>query len=487
MPQKITNKIMLITYADCMGNNLKDLAHVLDRYLDGAVGGLHILPFFPSSADRGFAPLTYKEVDPQFGTWDDIALLGKKYYLMYDYMINHLSSASAVYKDFLAKKETSRYRDFFIRWKDFWTNGEPTAEDFDKLYKRKKIPYIEAEFADGSKEKLWTTFSDHQIDINQYSEEAKNFLKDNLTFLSEHGASIVRLDAVAYASKREGTNCFFVEPEIWQLLDGCNEILFPRGVAVLPEIHEQYFMQKKVEAHGYYTYDFQLPMLTLNALYFGSSLYLKNWLLVCPRKQFTTLDTHDGIGVVDARYLMSDEDLLATRRKCFETNPGTYELYEKFGVYMDLDRFDTYQINCTYYSACGNDDKKYFIARALQFFAPGIPQVYYVGLWGGKNDFELCNKTGVHRDINRHYYPLSEIDSVSASPLAKKILALMRFRNTHPAFDGEFHLLPSDEHSLRILRKNGAEYAYLFVDFTSFSCDIAYSEDGGGRHFPCSF
>ena len=228
MPQKIANKIMLITYADCMGNDLKDLQYVLERYLDGAVGGLHILPFFPSSADRGFAPLTYKEVDPRFGTWDDIASLGKKYYLMYDYMINHLSSASTMYKDFLAKKDASRYRNFFIRYKDFWTKGEPTAEDIDRLYKRKNIPYIEAEFADGSKEKLWTTFSDYQIDINQYSEEAKKFLKDNLIFLSEHGASIVRLDAVAYASKREGTDCFFVEPEIWRLLGECDEILSPR-------------------------------------------------------------------------------------------------------------------------------------------------------------------------------------------------------------------------------------------------------------------
>ena len=110
-----------------MGHDLKDLNTVLDKYLDGAVYGLHILPFFPSSADRGFAPTTYDIVDPQFGDWDDMKKLSEKYYLMYDYMINHISAHSEIYHDFLEKKDASEYRDFFIRFKDFWKNGEPTG------------------------------------------------------------------------------------------------------------------------------------------------------------------------------------------------------------------------------------------------------------------------------------------------------------------------------------------------------------------------
>ena len=118
--KKIENKIMLITYADCMGNNLKDLKEVLDTYVKDAIGGVHLLPFFPSSGDRGFAPMTYREVDPVFGTWEDVMELSKDYYLMYDYMINHISAQSEYYKDFLAKKDESEYKDLFIRYKDFW-------------------------------------------------------------------------------------------------------------------------------------------------------------------------------------------------------------------------------------------------------------------------------------------------------------------------------------------------------------------------------
>ena len=140
MGKSVNNEIMLITYADCMGNDLNDLENVLNKYLEGAVGGLHILPFFPSSADRGFAPTTYKEVDPVFGTWENIERLSKKYYLMYDYMINHLSIESDIFKDFIQKKDDSKYKDFFIRYKDFWDGGEPTEEQLGKLYKRKNSP-----------------------------------------------------------------------------------------------------------------------------------------------------------------------------------------------------------------------------------------------------------------------------------------------------------------------------------------------------------
>ena len=109
-------------------------------------------------------------------------------------------------------------------------------------------------------------------------------------------------------------------------------------------------------------------MLLLNAIFGGKTLYLKNWLKICPRKQFTTLDTHDGIGVVDARYLMPDEEVLWTKQQVFERNPGISKIYTK----VNFDKFDTYQINCTYYSAVGEDDDYYFLARAVQFFAPGI-------------------------------------------------------------------------------------------------------------------
>ena len=158
---------MLITYSDSMGHNLADLNEILDKYFKDAVGGIHILPFFPSSGDRGFAPMDYHKVDPAFGDWNDVEHLAEKYYLMFDYMINHISAQSPYYKDFLEKKDASEYHDLFIRYKDFWENGEPTEEQVDAIYKRKpRAPYVEAHFADGTSEKVWCTFDEEQIDIN---------------------------------------------------------------------------------------------------------------------------------------------------------------------------------------------------------------------------------------------------------------------------------------------------------------------------------
>lgn len=478
MSQKITNRIMLITYPDCFGQGLKDLRMVLDTDFKGLFGGLHILPFFPSTSDRGFSPTTYTEVDPRFGDWDDIMALGEQYYLMYDYMINHLSSESDAFKDFVEKKDASLYRDFFIRYKDFWSNGEPIKQDLERMYRRKQIPWITVQFNDGSQEKLWTTFSDYQVDINQNSRVAKQFHADTISFLASHGGTLIRLDAVAYAAKREGTSCFFAEPEIWELLQQCADVLKGSNSVVLPEIHENYFLQQKVEENGYYVYDFQLPMLVLNALYFGKSRYLKNWLRICPRKQFTTLDTHDGIGVVDARYLLPDEELLATRKRCFEMNPEVYAMYAQSGIKIDLDAFDTYQINCTYYSACGADDRQYYIARCVQFFAPGIPQMYYVGLLAGENDWDLYNQTQQNRDVNRSYYSLLDVKENMKRPIVQKLMRLMAFRNTYPAFNGDFEVLPCGVSELDLCWRNGSEYAMLHVDFSTLECSIVYTEQG---------
>ena len=147
-------------------------------------------------------------------------------------------------------------------------------------------------------------------------------------------------------------------------------------MTLLPEIHEHYSIQLKIAQHGYYVYDFALPMLLLNALYYGQGDYLKHWLSICPRNQFTTLDTHDGIGVVDVKDLLPDEEIERTKEDIYKFGANVKRIYSS-AAYNNL---DIYQVNCTYYSALGEDDNAYLIARAVQFFAPGIPQVYYVGM-----------------------------------------------------------------------------------------------------------
>ncbi len=472
---KVNNKIMLITYADSLGKNLADLDHVLDTYFKDAIGGVHILPFFPSSADRGFAPMRYDIVDPAFGTWDDVRRIGEKRYLMFDFMINHISRQSPYFQDFLAKKDNSEFADFFIRYKDFWAaeGGFPTPEQVDAIYKRKpRAPYVEAQFADGTTEKVWCTFGEEQIDINVKSARAQQFFKETLTNMAANNAAIIRLDAFAYACKRAGGSCFFEQPDTSDLLNAMQDVL-GKDVMVLPEIHEHYTMQMKVSQMGYWVYDFALPVLTLHALYSGDGQYLKRWLDMSPKHQFTTLDTHDGLGIVDVKDLLPDDQTDWVKEKMFSEGANVKKIYNT-EAYNNL---DIYQVNTTYYSALGNEDKAYDLARAIQFFAPGIPMVYYVGLLAGANDLKLLESTKEGRNINRHYYSLDEIATEVERPVVQELVRMMELRNSHPAFDveGNMEVTCGEGGAFSIRRTAGDAWAQLDANLATQDYTITHS------------
>ncbi|WP_367327109.1 sucrose phosphorylase [Lactobacillus sp.] len=444
---------MLITYPDSLGKNIEELRDVLKNDLKGAVGGIHLLPFFPSTGDRGFAPTDYTKVDPKFGDWSDVEKLGQEYYLMFDFMINHISRHSKYYEDFQQKKDKSKYADLFLSWDKFWPQGRPTKADVDLIYKRKdKAPYQEITFADGSKEKLWNTFGPEQIDLNVRKKVTQEFIKQTLNQLIEHGADIIRLDAFAYAVKKLDTNDFFVEPEIWDLLAQVRDDIAAKGAMILPEIHEHYSMPFKIAKHDYFIYDFALPMVTLYSLYSGKSERLAHWLKMCPMKQFTTLDTHDGIGVVDARDILTPEEVKYTSQELYKVGANVKKKYSS----AEYHNLDIYQINTTFYSALGDDDKKYFMARLLQVFAPGIPQIYYVGMLAGKNDIKLLEETKEGRNINRHYYTREEVAEEVKRPVVASLLKLFAFRNTEAAFDleGNIEVETPSENEIRIVRMN---------------------------------
>jgi sucrose phosphorylase len=472
---KLNNGVMLITYANSLGENLADLQYVLSHYLDGVVSGVHILPFFPSSSDRGFSPTRYDTVDPAFGDWHDIAKLSKKYFLMYDFMINHISSRSFYFQDFVARKDRSPYAGMFIRYKDFWPTGEPTAEDIKKIYKRKpRAPYVTVTFKDGTREKIWCTFGDDQIDLNIKTGVTWQFINDSVKSMAAHGAAMIRLDAFAYAIKKAGGTCFFEEPEIWEMLDHVKKNLEPFQVEILPEMHEHYTIQLKLAEKGYWVYDFALPMLLLHALHTGETASLAHWLQICPRNQFSTLDTHDGIGIVDVRGLLTDEQIEKTRELLFTKGANVKRIYNT-ETYHNL---DIYQVNCTYYSALGDNDAAYIVARAVQMFAPGIPQVYYVGLLAGKNDIDLVETMKNGRDINRHSYSIQEVAGEVERPVVQKIFSLMRFRNENPAFSGEAETSFSGS-VLTIKRSSAGFTAVLAADMKTYTCDITYSNPDG--------
>jgi sucrose phosphorylase len=468
------NGVQLITYPDSLGINLEELSTALERYFPDLFTGIHLLPFYPSSADRGFAPLGYDRVDPQFGDWNAVEGLAGRYDIVVDFMVNHISRHSPQFLDFLKRGEKSPWADLFLNVRKFHPSGEIPPDDLAKIYTRKpRAPLTKVVHPDGSEDTLWCTFSEEQIDLDIASPVGTAFLEDNLRSLCGHGISMLRLDAFAYVTKRLGTNCFFVEPDVWELLHRIQTIVAEYGVEILPEIHEHYSIQLKLANKGYRVYDFALPMLLLHTIFSGSSRRLKEWLKISPHNQITTLDTHDGIGVVDAADLLSSEEIEKTVDALYERGSNVNRRYSS----EEYNNLDIYQINCTYYSATGEDDDAYILSRAIQFFAPGIPQVYYVGALSGRNDTDLIEQTKQGRDINRHPYSLDEIAVEIERPVNKRLFRLMRFRSHTPAFEGSFSLADSDDSRLSIVwTGNGGDQAILDVDLNELRCEIRYRD-----------
>ncbi|MEI6728288.1 MAG: sucrose phosphorylase [bacterium] len=473
----IKNKCQLITYPDSLGKNFQELHWVLRKYLKDAIGGVHILPFYPSSADRGFSPITYDQVDPEFGNWDDVEKIGEDFEIMVDFMVNHISQKSKFFQDYIEKGNDSEFADMFLSLKKFNPSGELSDDELAKIYTRKpRPPYFELERPDGSKEKVWCTFDYEQIDVDIDSPVTKDVFRNFLIFLCRHKAKLIRMDAFAYVTKELGTNCFFLEPKVWQVLEWLNKYVTAFDAEILPEIHEHYTIQQKIAQKGYRVYDFALPMLCLQAIYSHDSKNLKNWLSICPRKQITTLDTHDGIGIVDVAGLMTQKEIDTTVEALYAKGANVNKRYSIDPEYQNL---DIYQINCTYYSALGDNDDAYITARVIQMFTPGIPQIYYVGLLAGSNDIELLEKTKLGRNINRHNYTLDEIERDFQKPVVHRLLELMKFRNECEAFDGELEILDSANDKLSLKWSKDSYFAHAEIDLTARKSTISYTDKQG--------
>lgn len=472
MPLK--NTVQLICYPNRIGNNLSDLYHVLENDLSEVVGGVHILPFFPSNADGGFSPLTHKKVDPLFGNWSDIENIAEKYDLCVDLTVNHISDESEEFKDFIKNGYSSQYADLFVHVDRF---GEITHDDLAKIHIRKeKEPFREVTFADGSKGRVWCTFTEHQIDLNYESEQTYQLMEGYIAFLAERGVKLFRLDAFGYTTKKIGTSCFLVEPDVYRNLDWMNETALKHGAECLPEVHDHTSYQYAISRRNMHAYGFALPPLLLYSLLDANSVYLKNWLRMCPRNMITVLDTHDGICIPDVEGVLPDDkirlliDNIETRSADPILRRSAVNIHSVGAIY---------QLTCTFYDALMQNDDAYIAARAIQFFTPGIPQVYYVGLVAGCNDYDLMEETGELRDINRHHYSIAEFELALKQPVAQRLLTLMKFRNQYPAFDGHFELNYSSDTSVDMAWRHSEHYCRLFVDLNFNTTTIDYvNEDG---------
>jgi len=433
----------LITYVDRLGGTVDGLRRVLQGPLANAFDGVHLLPFYTpfDGADAGFDPQDHTAVDPRLGTWDDVRSLARTHVVMGDVIVNHVSAESAMYRDVLQRGTASPWAPMFLTMESVFPHGA-REEDLRCIYRpRPGLPFTATTWGD-ERRLAWTTFTPGQIDIDLRSEEAWAYLESVLDALTGGGVTMLRLDAVGYTGKEPGTSCFMTD-STRRHTQRIVELARVRGAHVLLEIHGHYTQQVQIAQTVDYVYDFALPPLVLHALHAHDLEPLATWLRVRPSNAVTVLDTHDGIGIIDVGEsalapgqagLLAPEQIDALVESIHDASAGTSRL----ATGAAASNLDLYQVNCTFYDALGRDDQRYLLARLIQLMTPGIPQVYYVGLFAGVNDMDLLARSGVGRDVNRHRYSRADVEAALDAPVVREQLAALRLRRRSAAFNGTY-------------------------------------------------
>lgn len=317
-----------------------------------------------------------------------------------------------------------------------------------------------------------------QMDLNIKSPLVWEFYDDTLKKLNEYGAAIVRLDAFAYAPKEPGEKNFLNEPGTWELLERVKELANKYNLTLLPEIHSRYEekVHEKLAEEGYLTYDFFLPGLIIDAFERNNNQYLIKWINDLIEKDIKTvnmLGCHDGIPLLDLKGLIPDEQIDELINTVVGRGGLVKDLHGKKNMY--------YQVNATYFSALGEDERKLKLARAIQIFIPGIPQVWYLDLFAGTNDYEAVEKAGPagHKEINRTNLTMEQVQEGLNKDIVREQLKLLKFRNTFPAFgfDGKLHVLQAEPHILKLRWENNSCSATLTADLKEYSFEITATDE----------
>ncbi|UKM65757.1 sucrose phosphorylase [Flavobacteriaceae bacterium GSB9] len=512
----MSSGVMLNAYPDSIGENLSDLVAMLKKPEFKDVFSLfYILPtFFNSDLDRGFSIIDYN-LNKTLVSEDNLRALEKlNIKLKFDIVLNHLSVASPQFKDLLKNGEQSKYKDFFINWNTFWEgNGEknedgvvvPKKEFLDKLFMRKAgLPILKVPFPDGTEKPYWNTFYQKvtvdkttkektflgQMDVNAKSDLVWQFYEETLTKLKQYGCEILRLDAFAYLHKEVGETNFFNKPGTWQYLERIKQIADKHNLVLLPEIHAEYGVKlhEEVAAEGYPIYDFFLPGLMIHTLETGNNKALFKWINEIDTKGYKTvnmLGCHDGIPVLDLKGktvggnyhkgLLNDDEIEAIMNKVMERGGRVKNLYGPSGK-----KISYYQVNATFFSALGEDIKKMLLARAIQMFMPGIPQVWYLDVFAGKNDYEAADNAGSggHKEINRTTLTFQDVERSLKKDVVRHQLEIIRLRNTSKAFMGNMSFKDTSENEIDITWENKGDRAQLKANLKSFSFQINYTDSG---------
>ncbi len=504
--ERFTQKdVILITYGDLLrgkeSSPLATLARFCDTYLKGTINTLHILPFFPSSSDRGFSIIDFVTVDPNLGSWHDIEDLENRYQLMFDGVINHISSKSRWFSEFL--NNNPYYKDFFITFK---SREDLTPEQQRLIFRPRTSKILTAFQSLKGIVYVWTTFSPDQIDLNYKNPNVLLRVVEILLLYICHGADIIRLDAVTYLWSEPGTRCVHLEQthEIVKLFRDILNAVAPR-VALVTETnvpHEEnisYFGNGHDEAQM--VYNFALPPLVLHSFYTENATILSTWAKSLKKFSntatfFNFLDTHDGIGLMAVKNILSKEDV-----------DYMIERAEKHGGYISYKMAEDgtevpYEINITWYSALnrkGSNEKislqiKRFIAsRSIALVIQGVPGIYLHSLFGTHNDHKAVEDTHTKRAINRTIVDVNSIMKSMNHPHSKKsqinrsLGGLIEIRTMKRAFhpNGDQQILMKSPDVFTVLRTSPEmdQHILTITNVTSKEChlEIPLSEIGSSE------
>jgi len=478
------NNVQLITYIDRLtGSNTQTLNKMLNAHLKNLFSGVHLLPFYYpiDGSDAGFDPIDHTSVDSRLGNWNDIKELGQDHELMADLIVNHMSAQSKEFKDVLANGKRSPFWELFLTKDKVFPNGASPAE-LEKIYRpRPGSCFTTFPLPNNKTTDFWTTFTDNQIDIDVASNVGRDYLSRILKTFAENNIKSIRLDAAGYAFKKAGTSCFMLN-DTFNFIDELSQTANNLGIETLVEIHSYYQTQIEIAKRVDRVYDFALPPLVLHSIFSQDFTALTKWLTISPRNCITVLDTHDGIGIIDVGPMEGKAGLLTNNEinnlvEKIHSNSAGESIKATGGAASNV---DLYQVNCTYYDALGQNDFDYLVARAIQFFSPGIPQIYYAGLLAEKNDIALLSKTNVGRDINRPYLDTKRVEQALEKPLTKATIELIKLRNNCDAFNGEFSV-NSNISTLVMVWKNDHLKATLIVNLLYRHARVEITENSNTR------
>lgn len=329
-----------------------------------------------------------------------------------------------------------------------------------------------------------------QMDVNAASPLVWDFYEETLKKLNGYGCNILRLDAFAYLHKQVGESNFFNKPGTWEYLERIKKIAEQNNLMLLPEIHAEYglHLHDEVADKGYYIYDFFLPGLAIHTIENKTSKALLTWAKEIIAKGYKTvnmLGCHDGIPVLDLKGkevngaynkgLLEDTEIESIMNTIMERGGRVKNLYDPSG-----NKISYYQINATFFSALGEDEQKLLLARVIQMFMPGIPQVWYLDIFAGKNNYEAADNGGSagHKEINRTTLTMNDIEQGLKTEVVKKQLEIMHLRNTSTAFSGHVEINDTVDAIIDVKWVNGDTVAHLKANLQNYGFTIEHTENG---------